>query len=218
MRYIPCKSCVPIIKVKADGTDQSVPGSPYFDTISVKVVDERTIDETREKNNKVVTISKVTVSTDGNTATFEYTHDSHASGDPVTGRDSVVRVGKNKHSASAHAISGSWRFSKMEALSENALMFTLRVEDDTLSMTNPIGESYSAKLDGTEAPYKGDLAVSNVSAKRLGKGTLEETDLHDGKAIRIKRMMIVPPDLKTINTIVTDSVTRDTAVVVATKQ
>jgi|GEM_PF-5798612 len=32
---------------KSDGTDQSVPGNLYFDTISLKVVDERTIEETR---------------------------------------------------------------------------------------------------------------------------------------------------------------------------
>ena len=180
-----CRSCVPIIKLKADGTDQTVPGSPYFDTISVKVADERTIEETRKKKSKVVAISTITVSTDGNTATFEYTDNSHASGDPVTGRDSVVRVGKNKRSPGVHAISGSWRFSKMENLSDNARTFTLRVEDDTLSMTNPIGESYSAKLDGTEPPYKGDPAVGSVSVKRLSKGTIEETDLHDGKAIRV---------------------------------
>lgn len=38
-----CKSCVPLISVKADGTDQSVSGSPYFDTISIKAVDDHTI-------------------------------------------------------------------------------------------------------------------------------------------------------------------------------
>jgi hypothetical protein len=185
---------------------------------STKVVDERTIEETRKKNSKVVTISKMTVSTDGNTATFDYTDDSHASGDSVTGRDSMVRVGKNKHSAGVHSISGSWRFSKMETLSDKALTFTLRVDNDTLSMTNPIGESYSAKLDGTEAPYKGDPSVSSVSVKRLSKGTIEETDLHDGKAIRVKRMMIDPADLKTVHTIIADSVSGDSAVLVATKQ
>jgi hypothetical protein len=35
-----CKTCVPPIEVKADGQDQKVTGYPYFDTISVKIVDE----------------------------------------------------------------------------------------------------------------------------------------------------------------------------------
>lgn len=55
-------------------------------------------------------------------------------------------------------------------------------------------------------------------SRRLSKGTIEETDLHDGKSIRVKRMMIDPADLKTVNTIVADSVTGASAVLVATKQ
>jgi hypothetical protein len=40
-----------------------------------------------------------------------------------------------------------------------------------LSMTNLIGESYSAKLDGTEAPYNGDPGISSVLVRKLSKGT-----------------------------------------------
>ena len=35
-----CKSCVPPISIKADGTDQKVTGQPYFDTMSMKVIDD----------------------------------------------------------------------------------------------------------------------------------------------------------------------------------
>jgi hypothetical protein len=38
-------SCVPAIDVKADGQDQPVEGHPYFDSVSIKVVDDRTIEE-----------------------------------------------------------------------------------------------------------------------------------------------------------------------------
>ena len=37
-----CKSCMPLIDVKADGQDQSVSG-PYYDTLNVTVVDDRTV-------------------------------------------------------------------------------------------------------------------------------------------------------------------------------
>lgn len=133
-----CKSCVPIIKIKADGQDQTVAGNPYYDTISVKVPDDRSIEETREKSRKIVAISRLTVSTDGNGATYELTDTSHTSAEPVVGKGGMVRVGKNKRPAGAHAISGEWRTSKMESMSDNALTFTLKVEDDTLSMTNSI--------------------------------------------------------------------------------
>ena len=41
-----CKTCVPSIDIKADGQDQKVTGHPYYDTVSIKVVDDRTIEET----------------------------------------------------------------------------------------------------------------------------------------------------------------------------
>lgn len=213
-----CKSCVPIINIKADGQDQSVTGNPYYDAISIKVVDDRTIEESQKKNGKVVATSKTTVSPDGSAATFESTDNSRANADPVIGKGSMVRVSKGKRPAGAHAISGSWQVSKMESLSDNALTFTLTVEGDTLNMTNPTGQSYAAKLDGTDAPYKGDPGISSVSVKRLSDRTLEETDKRDGKPICVRRMMIDPANPKTVTTIVTDNLTGSSKLLVAIKQ
>ena len=213
-----CKTCVPIINVKADGQDQSVTGSPYYVAVSVKVLDDRSVEETKRKNGKVVAVSKMVVSPDGSSATFEFTDNTYANGDPIAGKSSMVRVGKGKRPAGAHVISGSWRVSKMESLSDNALTFTLKVEGDTLTMTNPTGQSYSAKLDGTDAPYTGDPGVSSVSLRRLSDRTVEETDKRDGKAIRVKRIMIDPANLKTMSTIVTDNLTGSSILLVAVKQ
>ncbi|HEY6768560.1 MAG TPA: hypothetical protein VI386_27695 [Candidatus Sulfotelmatobacter sp.] len=57
-------------------------------------------------------------------------------------------------------------------------------------MTNPTGQSYTAKLDGTDAPFKGDPGTTSVSVKMSGKDTLEETDKRDGKTISISRMTV----------------------------
>ena len=35
-----CKTCVPTIDVKADCQDHPVSGHPYYDSVSIKVVDE----------------------------------------------------------------------------------------------------------------------------------------------------------------------------------
>jgi hypothetical protein len=213
-----CKSCVPMIKVKADGTDQTVPATPYVDAISIKVEDDHSILETQKKNGKVVGTAKTTVSTDGTTATFELTDSSYSNGEAVTAKGTLVRVGKSKRSGSAHIVSGSWRISKMESLSENALVVTLKVEDDTLKMTAPTGQTYAAKIDGPDAPYGGDPGINSVSVKRLSKLTLEETDKRDGKAVRVKRLMIDPANARTLSTIVTNSVTGDSELLVATRQ
>src|ERR1700731_1216394 len=56
-----CKTCVPPVDIKADGQDQKVPGHPYYDAMSVKVVDDHTIEQTQKKDGKTVTTSKTTV-------------------------------------------------------------------------------------------------------------------------------------------------------------
>lgn len=183
-----CKTCVPPIDVKADGQDQKVAGHPYFDMMSIKVVDDRTIEETDKKNGKVVATSKTWTSADGNTLMFEFTDSSATNADPVTGKGEQTRVTKGP--AGSHAISGSWRTSKMDTVSDNGLVFTYKVADDSLTMTNLTGQSYTAKLDGTEAPYKGDPGTTSVSVKKVDKNTMEETDKRDGKVISVARMTL----------------------------
>jgi hypothetical protein len=210
-----CKTCVPPINVKADGQDQKVSGDPYHDSVSVKVVGDRAIEETDKKGGKIVSTSKVTVSPDGNTATFEFSDSSATNGDPVTGKGEATRVAKGP--AGSHAISGSWKFGKMEDLSANALSITYKVDGDTLTMSNLTGQGYTAKLDGTDAPYKGDPGTTSVSVKKLGKNAIEETDKRDGKVIGIYRMTVAP-DGKTMTIAITDELRGTSSQYAAEKQ
>lgn len=210
-----CKSCVPPIDIKADGQDQKRSDSPYYDTMSVKVVDERTIEQTRKKNGKTVGTGKVSVSPDGNTLMFEFSDSSATNADPTTGKGEETRVAKGP--AGSHAISGSWRGTKMESMSENGLLVTYKVEGDSLTMTTPTGQGYTAKLDGTEAPYKGDPGTTSVSVKRLDKNTIEETDKRDGKVIAVARIAVAA-DGKTMTIAVDDKLQGTTAKFTAQKQ
>ena len=183
-----CKTCAPPIDVKADGQDQKISGYPYYDTVNIKVVDDRTIEEVDKKNGKIVANSKTWVSPDGNMLMFEFSDSSATSGAPVTGKGNEVRVSKGP--AGSHAISGSWRMGKMDTLSENALVITYKTMGDTLTMTNPTGQGYTAKMDGTEAPYKGDPGTSSVMVKKTGANSFEETDTRDGKVISVAHMTV----------------------------
>lgn len=49
-----CKTCVPPINVKADGEDHGVPGSPYYDTVALKVLDDHSVETIEKKNGNVV--------------------------------------------------------------------------------------------------------------------------------------------------------------------
>src|SRR5271168_349654 len=179
-----CKTCTPPYKIKADGTDQAVSGHPYYDTIAIKVVNDHSIEETDKKNGKVVGTSTSTVSPDGNTVMFTFSDSSNTNGGPpVTGKGEATRVAKGP--AGSNAISGSWRTTKIEGLSDNATVWTYKVNGDEITMTNPTGQTYTAKLDGSDAPMKGDPGVSSVSVKMIGKNTLEETDKRDGKVVSV---------------------------------
>jgi hypothetical protein len=180
-----CKTCIPPININADGRDQKVSGDPYRDTISIKVVDDRTVDEIGKKNGKVVNTARRTASVDGNTLIIEFT-DSNAN--PVAGKAEATRVEKGP--AGSHAISGSWKTTKSPTCCPNGLWVTFRVEGYSLTMTTPTGQSYTAKLDGTEAPFKGDTRATSVLVKGLGNNRLEEIDKRDGDVITVTLMTV----------------------------
>jgi hypothetical protein len=210
-----CKTCAPPVKIKADGQDQTVTGHPYYDTAAIKVVNDREIEETDKKDGKTVATSKMTVSPDGKTLMFEFTDSSNTNAAPVTGKGEETRVAKGP--AGSNAISGSWRMSKFENLSDNAITWTYKVSGDELTMTTPTGQSYTAKLDGTEAPYKGDPGTDHVSVKMMGKNTLIETDKRGDKTISVAKMTL-QPDGKTAKIAVEDKLHGTTSQFVAMKE
>ncbi len=186
-----CKTCTPPYSVKADGTDQPVTGHPYYDTVAIKVVSDHEIEETQKKDGKVVSTATSTVSSDGNTMTFSFSDSSNTNGGPpVTGKGEATRIAKGP--AGSNAISGSWRTTKIEGLSDNATVWTYKVSGDEITMTNPTGQTYTAKLNGADAPMKGDPGVTSVTVKMMGKNTLEETDKRDGKVIGVFKMKVAP--------------------------
>jgi hypothetical protein len=198
-----CKSCVPMINVKADGQDQKVTGHPYFDSMAIKVISDHEVEETDKRDGKVVGTSKMTVAPDDKTMTFTFTDSSNSNGSPVTGSGESERVAKGP--AGSNAISGSWRTTKMQNISDNAITWTYKVSGDELTMTNPTGQTYTAKMNGTEAPMQGDPGVSNVSVKMMGKDTLVETDSRDGKVISVTKSTVTS-DGKTMHIMNADKV------------
>jgi hypothetical protein len=210
-----CKTCVPAVTVPADGQDHKVSGHPYFDTIAIKVADDHTIQETEKKDGKVVATSSRTVSSDGKTAAYEFTDSSNTNAEPVTGRGTMTQVARGP--AGSHAISGSWRYTSFENMSDNGLMFTYKVDGDSLKMTTPTGQSYSAKMDGKDVPYTGDPGTTSVSVKKTGKNALEETDKRDGKIVSVARMS-VSADGKSMTLAIDDKLHGSTSSFVATKQ
>ena len=134
---------------------------------------------------------------------------------PVTGKVTETRVAAG--APGSHAISGSWRMAKFDTISDNAIVMTLKVDGDMLHMSTPTGQSYAAKLDGTDAPYKGDPGISSVSVKWIDKTTIEETDKRDGKPITTAQFAVMA-DGKTMNLTSHDLLAGTTSHISAAKQ
>lgn len=189
-----CRSCEPSYGVQADGMEHSVRGNPRFDSLSVKVVDDRSITKVAKKNGVTVIESRVEVSSDGQTLT-ERQILSDAGSRPVDFTSHSSRTAPRP--ARSHAISGAWRLVEAD-LSNHDEDTDYRVSDGFLTMSDRMGRSFRAKLDGTDAPYKGDSQFTTVSVKLIDARTIEETDKNAGKAVQITRWT-VDPDGKTMH-------------------
>lgn len=179
-----CKTCPTKIHIKTDGKDQKIESNPYADTIAVKIIDKYNLEMISKKDGKVVSRSKIAVSTDGNSMKREYANSSSVNAEVVKGVTSYARTAYDREAP--HQMSGSWKAIKADKRSDNGLIVTYKTVGDVLNMSQPTGESFSAKTDGTDAPFKGDPGTTSVSVK-VRKNTLEETYKRDGKVIGMTR-------------------------------
>ena len=182
-----CKTCATKILVKTDGKDQKVEGDPYVDTLAVKIIDKNNLEMIGKKGGKVVSRSKIAVSIDGNSMKREYANNSAVNAEVIKGVTSYARTTYDK--TAPHQMSGSWKAIKADKRSDNGLLVTYKTEGGVLNMSQPTGESFSAKTDGSDAPYKGDPGTTSVSVK-IRKNTLEETYKRDGKVIGMTRIEV----------------------------
>ncbi len=210
-----CRTCIPPIDVRADGLDHRVSGDSCYDTVSIKVLDDRTVQETDKSRGKIVHTEKMTVGADGSTAMWEFADSCNANAEEVTWKQVSVRVSKGP--LGSHPISGSWRAMRIVNSSENRLTATLKLDGDNFSFADSTGQSYTAKLDGPDAPLKGDPSNTVVSVRRMDESTIEEIDKRAGKVVSVTRFT-VSPDGKTLNVSISDKLEGSSLRFVAQRQ
>jgi len=209
-----CDSCYPKIDVKADGQDQKVSGSPYFDAVSVRVNGDASIEIVNKKNGKTVGTSKMTASDDGKRLTTEFTFVTEG-GQSGGGKYGSTRVGAAPTAGSK--ISGEWQPGPLQSATENIVVTTYKVSGDGLSMSDLNGVSYTAKFDGKDYPFKGDPGATTVALKKIDANTVEETVKLEGKVVTVNRITVAP-DGKTLSFVFEDKLRHVTYKSVATKQ
>jgi hypothetical protein len=208
-----CESCSPVITIPADGQDHAVSGQSY-DTLSVNASDPHSITSITKKDGKVVSEQTRTVSANGKTLTIKSTSHPMNSDKPITSQVTAKLVGIAP--AGVHVTSGSWQILNLAA-SENDLLFTYKTAGDEITMTEPTGETYTAKFDGADYPVKGAYGYDAVSLKRINDHSIEETDKRGGKVTDVA-ISTVSADGKSLTVVDNDKVTDRTSTFVAKKQ
>lgn len=189
-----CRSCSPPYEVKADGLDHPISGNSRFDALRITVVDEHTVMKSATRAGATVAESRAQVSPDGRTL-IERQVLSNVGPRKVdfTSRSSRVSAGPK----GSHAISGSWHLIEADLTNHDEDTDYL-VSNGTLSMSDRLGRSFTARLDGTEAPYKGDADFTSVSLRVIDERTIEESDKKDGRIVKVTSWR-VDPDGTTIH-------------------
>jgi hypothetical protein len=183
-----CPTCSPPYAAKADGHDQPLQGNPYFDTISIAIVDDHTIAKIGKKDGRIIADTKVTVAADGATKTEVQTIMGMARV-PVELTSKFSRISSGK--PGSHPVSGGWQLTEMD-VSNHIEDTSFKVSGGALAMIDRMGRSFTAKFDGTPALYKGSDEFNSVSLKLIDERTIEESDLSDGKVVRISRWSLSP--------------------------
>ena len=96
-------------------------------------------------------MTKSIIGTDGKTKTEVQTMYDMAPR-PIEMTSHSARVSAGAHGS--HRVSGEWRMTDAD-VSNHVEDTIFKVSGDKLSMSDRMGRSFSAKLDGTEAPYEG---------------------------------------------------------------
>jgi len=192
-----CVGCIPPYDIAADGQFHPVSGQP-FDELSVTIVDPHTLAFVDRKDGRKIGEGTVTVSADGKLLVSKDTNYPANGAGPQDSSITLKRAGTLP--PGVHATSGNWvplKFSDTAA----DLTFTYKSNGDEFSMTDPTGDSYTAKFDGNDYPYKGSSGTNyTVSLKRINAHTIEETDKRDGKVLDIQTIT-VSSDGKTLTTV-----------------
>jgi hypothetical protein len=172
-----CASCIPPYALAADGQMHPVADRDYWDSASVKVVDDKTVEFHRAKAGKEVSSMTQSVSADGKVMTVKF-KDMTTPGQVIEGTGTLQRAGPAP--AGSHAVSGQWKQDKVGEYSEDAQSLTYKVDGKTVTFSGQ-GQSYTAELGGPEVAIQGDTGGTMVKVAAEGTGSLKESFTRKGK-------------------------------------
>ena len=188
-----CSSCDPPFTVKADGKYHETKGSPYHDSVAVKVLSPTSVEVSNQLAGKVIFEGTVEVSPDGSTLMGKFTD--HSGAKAASGSYTEKRAAAGP--PGSHATSGAWLQTALTDGNDALRTVSYAMTADGFSM-HWNGQSYDAKFDGKEYPVAGDPTHTTVTLKRIDAHTVLETDHRLGK-VTDEIHLAVAQDGKTIS-------------------
>ena len=177
-----CPTCLPPLTAAADGQYHPISDRPYYDSLSIKAVDDRTVEFRRKKGDKEVSSNTLTVSEDGNTMTNKFVDSTTPNSPPIEGSASLKRAGPAPEGA--HAISGQWMPDRFADYSEQALDISYQISGNTVTQTSQ-GQSWTAEVGGPAVAIQNDPGGTMVAVAAEGANGLRETYTRDGKEVGV---------------------------------
>jgi hypothetical protein len=185
-----CSDCFGSPEIKANGRDQRVHETSYWDTVSARIVDAFTVEIVAKKAGKTMFTEVDTVSPDRSTLTQVLKDTTEAQ--PSKVRHSANEL--NKAPNGYHLLSGSWLFSKKSKskVAPNVPAISHRCTADGFSAWTPLGERYDAKFDGKFYPVQDDPVHTMTSVKLLSPTEVETTSKREGKIVGVLHLSVMP--------------------------
>ncbi|WP_085810294.1 hypothetical protein [Sphingomonas sp. TZW2008] len=178
-----CTTCLPPFTVPADGKFHKVADKPYWDEIAVATPDASTATFQFRKAGKVIGESRRIVSADGKTLTSMMSNTNNGAGTRIEQKMVQTRVGTPI--AGAHRVSGQWKTdTSATEVTDNARTLTLKVDQERVKLTSPLGETLDAKFGGDYAPNVGDPGKTMTKAVLLAPNKMMLTDMQNGKVVQ----------------------------------
>ena len=181
-----CATCVPAIKVKADGADQAVAGYESYDSIATRVIDDHSVELIHKLSGTLCLTEILNLSADG-TKLILHSIDQHGP-TPIKRDDYYERVGPSPFGS--HAISGLWHRYDSKALSDNAGLISYKVTASGVSMTAGDGRRYDAIFAGPRVAMQGDVGKAEVSIRTIDATSFEESSYRNGQLMRVNTITV----------------------------
>ena len=185
-----CSDCFGSPEIKANGRDQKVHETSYWDTVSARIVDAFTVEIVAKKAGKTMFTEVDTVSPDRSTLTQVVRDTTEAQ--PVESETLSKRVEQAPNGY--HLLSGSWLFYKKSKskVAPNIPAISHRCTADGFSAWTPLGERYDAKFDGKFYPVQDDPGHTMTSVKLLSPTEVEITSKREGKIVGVLHLSVMP--------------------------